>query len=303
MLQPLVSVIIPTFGDGNTLFQAIQSALEQSYENIEVIVVDDNGLNSSNHSKVESIMRQFTGNAKVKYIAHEQNINGAAARNTGVNASNGVYVALLDDDDVYYPYNIEKQVNVLNSLNSDYAMTFCMQESYLNGKLLKKERTISQNINLYDVLMHKYTIASSSILIRKKVWEEINGFDETFKRHQDWEFVARVVSKYKIMPVNCVGFRYNMLFRNSPPNISSSEKNRMRYLRAIEPLMSELTARQKKDVVIYNQLDVAVDWIKVKNYRMFIEKCKIIRPGYRLFFFLMHRILIIVKRKRLRIKL
>ena len=302
-MQPLVSVIIPTFGDGNTLLQTIQSALDQSYKNIEVVVVDDNGRNSYNHSKIESIMQRFIGKANVKYIVHEHNINGAAARNTGVKASSGEYIALLDDDDVYYPYNIEKQLKILRNLNSNYAMTCCLQESYLNGRLIERQKKLPQNINLYGVLMHKYTIASSSMLIRKKVWEEIDGFDETFKRHQDWEFVARVVSKYKIMPVDYVGFRYNMLFRNSPPNVLTSEKYRLHYLKAMEPLMNELTTSQKKDVVVYNQLAVAIDWIKVKNYRMFVEKCIFIRPGYRLFLFLMHRILIILKRKRLRVKL
>ena len=78
----LISIIIPTYGGGEFLERAIESALAQTYDNIEVIVVDDNGIDTENQLKTATIMKKYEFNPKVFYICHEVNKNGSAARNT-----------------------------------------------------------------------------------------------------------------------------------------------------------------------------------------------------------------------------
>lgn len=300
-MQPLVSVIIPSHGGAETLQRAVDSVLNQTYENIEVVVVDDNGIDSENHLKTESIMSQYKQISNVKYIVHQKNINGAAARNTGVKNSRGQYIALLDDDDVFFPEKIEIQLNELMKLDSSYALTYCSKEVCKNGKRVSVNHVSYEGYVLYELLMHKFAIGSSSFLIRRCVWDELDGFDESFKRHQDWEFTARVAAKYKIKAVDYVGFRYYLLFRNSPPNANLCKEYRMHYLEKIEPLFVNLRKKQIKDVVVNNRLDVSLAFFKEKKYMSFFKELYEIKPGYRLFVFLWKRIRLIIKRKFFRL--
>ena len=112
-MNELVSIIIPTYKRNEKLKKAIESILKQTYQNIEIIVVDDNNPNTEYRKKNEILMQSYIKNSKVKYIKHEKNKNGAAARNTGINAANGKYIGFLDDDDEFLPTKIEKQVDVL----------------------------------------------------------------------------------------------------------------------------------------------------------------------------------------------
>ena len=81
----LISVVIPTYKNRGGLVSSIESVLNQTYTNFEVIVVDDNSPTSMERGTTEQIMQQFVNNPKVVYIKHEKNKNGAAARNTGIN--------------------------------------------------------------------------------------------------------------------------------------------------------------------------------------------------------------------------
>ena len=93
MIKNLVSVIIPTYGGAEYLSRCVDSVLAQTYANIEIIVVDDNGLNTPKQKETASVMSKYSSLKNVKYVCHEVNINGSAARNTGVKNSDGEYIA------------------------------------------------------------------------------------------------------------------------------------------------------------------------------------------------------------------
>ena len=114
-----VSTIITTYRRADMLKRAIDSVLNQTYSNIEVIVVDDNDEKSEDRKNTEEIMTSYANNPKVKYIKHKVNMNGAAARNTGIKNSTGEIVCFLDDDDWYLETKIEKQLEFLCK-NKDY---------------------------------------------------------------------------------------------------------------------------------------------------------------------------------------
>ena len=96
----LVSVVIPTYKRSNRLPIAINSVLSQTYSNVEIIVVDDNGEN--NHTlDTKKILQPYLKKNQIKYICHQTNKGGCKARNTGAFAANGTYIAFLDDDDFY----------------------------------------------------------------------------------------------------------------------------------------------------------------------------------------------------------
>jgi glycosyltransferase involved in cell wall biosynthesis len=181
----LVSVIIPTYKRSNILMRAIDSALAQTYKNLEVIVVDDNDAGTAYRAEVEKAMNKYKDDQRVKYIQHEKNKNGAAARNTGIRNSRGSYITFLDDDDFYYPEKVEKEVNYLNE-NKEYDGVYC-------GRIQKGDRILGQYYGdlSKQILTLTFTPTTPALMFRKSVLLDLNGFNEQFRRHQDFELLLR----------------------------------------------------------------------------------------------------------------
>ena len=197
--NPIVSVVIPTYKRVDTLDRAIESVLIQSYKNIEVVVVDDNNPDTEGRLAAENLMKKYDDAPQVHYVQHPYNKNGSAARNTGVRASSGDYVAFLDDDDEYLPEKIGSMLARLNELSDDYAVCYsCFYLQKGEGKpFLSKE---SREGELYfEALSRQFCIcAGSNLLIRKDAFNAVGGFDESFKRNQDVELLTKLLGKYKI---------------------------------------------------------------------------------------------------------
>jgi len=294
----LVSVIIPSYGGGQFLERSIDSVLAQTYTNIEVIVVDDNGIGSENQIKTQKIMEKYSGRSNVRYICHEQNKNGSSARNTGAKHANGTYLALLDDDDAYCPNNIENHMNTLSALSEEYALTYCGHISFLGDQKISEKHVEKSGNVLFDILMHKVTIGSSSLVIRKKVWDELGGFDESFRRHQDWEFTARVAAKYKVKAVDNIGFISYLEFRNSPKSVEIAKKYREHYLEKMQPYINMLPSRQQKKVYVHNRLDIAIQYLKKRQVKNFVCEYLETKPGIEGLCFLIERAIVILRRDK-----
>ncbi len=181
-MNPLVSIVIPTYGRPDQLARAINSCLKQKYEAVEIIVVDDNNPDTDARKLTESVMAAFEKNPKVVYIQHERNKNGSAARNTGFRNSKGEFIAFLDDDDEFYPTKVANQVKRLKELPDDFGLCYSKYETCKRGKRILICRETREGNLLLDALMRNMFIsAGSNLLIRRKAFEEIGGFDESFK--------------------------------------------------------------------------------------------------------------------------
>ena len=200
-MNKLVSVIIPTFSRPEFITRAIESVLNQTYAPIEIIVVDDNGRNTENQLATEKKLSHFTKSNLIKYIAHETNKNGSAARNTGAAIAHGEYITFLDDDDVLLPQKIEKQVNAIEQ-NPNYAAAYTGFRIMRNSKTLKEVIPSIKGYLHYEILSLTWGIGTgSNPLYQKKAFEFIGGFDESFIRHQDLEFLVRFFRNYSIINV------------------------------------------------------------------------------------------------------
>ncbi|EOU1717553.1 glycosyltransferase family 2 protein [Clostridium perfringens] len=190
--NPEVSVIIPTYGGSKSLNRAIDSVLKQNYENYNVIVVDDNNPDTRGRIETEKYMKKYIGNSKVIYIKHSHNKNGAAARNTGVSSSSAKYICLLDDDDIFLENRILRQVEYLES-NPEFQACYCWRRQY--GKEICGTEIGDLSKSLIDLT---FTPTTSSIMISREIYNKLNGFDESYRRHQDYEFLLRFYQRYKI---------------------------------------------------------------------------------------------------------
>ncbi len=191
--NPLVSVVMPTYNGSKGIKRAILSVLNQSYSNFEIIVVDD----CSTDNTVEEVSKIKDG--RIKVYRHSENRNGSAARNTGIRASRGEYVAFLDDDDEWLKDKLSKQVEYLSEKDSlDWGGVLVSHKILYGGKyrsvVLEKEGDISKEI----YLMQRSLAAGSSLMVRKSVFDDVGLFNEEYLRHQDLEFVLRFLKKYKL---------------------------------------------------------------------------------------------------------
>ena len=257
-----VSIIITTHNGLDSIYDCVRSAINQDYPNKEIIVVDDNGLNSDNQQNTYKKIKCFEINNQIKYIAHEKNQNGSAARNTGIKNSTGEYLAFLDDDDILHKDSISKRLFLLDSKPENYGLCLCSFDQYRSG--FRKEKVLIQanGYILYDFLMGKYQSPSSCILIRKNILKQIGLWDESFFRHQDWEFITRIVSKYKVCSCEKSTVDRRYIGRHCAKDGKKYEINRMHFLKKMKPYIMLLSKEQQDSVYFVHSYDVFKNYVK-----------------------------------------
>lgn len=190
--NPLVSVILPTFNRPKTLKRALKSVQDQNYENIEIIVVNDGG------SDVEDVVLNCSKKSNIIYIQHSQNKGLAATRNTALKLAKGVYIAYLDDDDIYYPTHIGTLVNFLEK--SNYKIAYCnaykIHYKNINNQDLITKKELINNRFTFDRMLICNMIPVNCIMHHKLCLVESGIFDENLKVLEDWDLWIRMSRKY-----------------------------------------------------------------------------------------------------------
>lgn len=235
-----VSVIIPTYKSDKTLRRAIDSVLSQTYTNIEVVVADDNDPDTAERKSTEALMEQYRGNERVIYKKHEKNKNGSAARNTAFRASTGDLIAFLDDDDYFLPQKTEKQVAFLEE-HPEFGGCYCWREQYGEEVCGRFEGDLS-----YQLLSLDFTPYTSCVMIRREYYLALNGFDESYYRHQDFEFLLRFFEKYRMGYVPSVGV---VISTNGVNNVPKGEKLyaiKEHFFQQFAPTIDAVTKGNKK---------------------------------------------------------
>lgn len=243
----LVSVIIPTFKRSDILSRAIDSVLAQRYKNVEIIVVDDNSPETNERTLTENVMSRYNDVDKIIYIKHDANRNGSAARNTGFGASQGYYVMFLDDDDEFTGDKISKQVERLEYLGESWGACY---SDYIRKK---HKRTVMYsaekregNLLKEELMRNLFIHAGSNLMLRRKVVEELGGFDESFTRNQDIEFMVRLLLKYKLAYTNELGLIVHT--RETKVNFGNFENITRDYLKKFDHTIKSLPRNDQVDI-------------------------------------------------------
>lgn len=203
--QELISVIIPTRNRSSQLIKAIDSALSQTWANIEIIVVDD----ASDDETSNIIPTKYSD---IKYIRNTSPQGGSFARNIGIKNSNGIYIAFLDDDDTWLPEKLELQVSQFKS-RDDVSLVTC---SYYEINLSKKRYVRVREVNhLQDLLCQNSLGGASMYLTKKDFLLKVGCFDSSLSSGQDWDILIKMWSIGKI--VSCSEPLVNYL--NNPHSI------------------------------------------------------------------------------------
>lgn len=195
MNKPLVSIIITTFAGSNVLSRSIQSVLNQTYKNWELIVVDDNNPDTVERQATEKVIKTYVCE-NIKYIKHTRNMNGSAARNTGIKNSSGEYIAFLDDDDIFYPTRLEKCIQtVINNTKCDSVLTNVIVTD--GTSIIDCIEQNNHHDPLRDMFFGNVLGTGSNLFLSRKAVDTLGGFDESFSRRQDVEFMIRFYKQFK----------------------------------------------------------------------------------------------------------
>ncbi|UNC93581.1 glycosyltransferase family 2 protein [Candidatus Contubernalis alkaliaceticus] len=193
-MKPYVSIIIPTRNRAQLLKTSLKSVQAQTYKNYEVLVVDD----CSTDGTLDVVKNYQKQGMDIVYVKHLSPRGGAAARNTAIKRSSGSMTAFLDDDDLWLPEKLEKQVKLLTDSRSETAavytgLRFCGESDNIIKDVLPEIRG-----NIFERLLEKNYIGTlSSVLLRKEALFEVGGFDESLPSKQDLDLYLRISQKYE----------------------------------------------------------------------------------------------------------
>lgn len=187
--NPTVSVIIPTYNRAHLIDRAIQSVSNQTYHDFEIIVVDD-----ASTDNTEEIVKSFN-DEKIIYLRHETNRGAQAARNTGIKAARGDWIAFLDSDDEWLPEKLELQSKVLLNQNKPCivhgdALVFIEKDNITRECNLPKLQGF-----VYKEVLKGQTALYPCILAPKECFEKIGFLDEKVPSFQEWD-TSILLSKY-----------------------------------------------------------------------------------------------------------
>lgn len=263
----LLSVIIPTYKRSENICRAIDSVLQQK-GSFEIIVVDDNGKNSYFQKETEKKLIKYFGLNNFRYIVHDTNKNGAAARNTGIKFATGKYITFLDDDDEFINNRISEFEKKIKKEDLDYLFSgFIIKK---NGKVEKRylPKSLKPKSELqYDLLCQKSFFGTgSNIICKKDIINKINGFDEIFIRHQDMEFVIRVLDvAQNIGILENYSIVKNIDDNKNVPNYTKFFMVKNRYLEKFKYIINKYDKKKQKKIYKLNYIELVRNSIIMNN--------------------------------------
>jgi len=242
--SPLVSVIIPTYNRAHLLGRSIQSVLEQTYRNIEVIVVDD-----ASTDDTQEILGSIKDN-RVRYIRHNRNRGQAAARNTGIRASIGKYIAFQDSDDQWLPEKLMKQITFFEKTSAALGVVYTGfwrvrngEKTYIPSKKIKEKEG-----NINKQILRGNFIGTPVTVIKKEYLKKTGLFDETLPCLEDWEFFIRLSEhcEFKYVPEALV------ISHATPNSVSSKQVAHMEAKKYILEKHYEEISKDKYILALHN---------------------------------------------------
>lgn len=197
--MPTVSIIIPTYNRADYLPRAINSVLEQTFEDFELIIVDD-----ASTDETPQIVRRYTDD-RIHYIQFEENQGANAARNAGIRAADGEFIALLDSDDAFRPRHLEVTTDRLQCAPSECAGVFTSFAYIKDGEMFNVSY-VPEGIISYEEMQGNPIGGFCAMMFRPSVFNEVGMPDEHFAYCDDLEFFLRILRQHTLIGINEILF-------------------------------------------------------------------------------------------------
>ena len=196
--NPRVSVIIPSYNRAHLLGRAIQSVLDQTYQDFEIIVVDDGSKDNT-----EEVVRSFN-DKRIRYIRHEVNKGGATARNTGIKAARCEYIAFQDSDDEWLPDKLEKQMKVFEKVSPKVGVVYTGFRRIENDKktYIPSSKVSQKEGDIHKTLLKGNFVSTPVAVVKRECFKRGGMFDEELLPLEDWELWIRISKYYQFKVID-----------------------------------------------------------------------------------------------------
>lgn len=243
----LVSVVLPTHNRVNTLREAIHSVIDQTYRNLELIVVDDASTDAT------AQIAEGIADPRIRLLRHDTNRGAPAARNTGIAAARGEFIAFQDSDDAWLPEKLARQMAVFAQSPANVGAVYCAMLRFggAESTAIPGPQVTTRHGDFSRQLLFDNFVGTPTLVVKRPVLEQAGPFWEALPRFQDWELALRLSHHCRF------GFVDDVLvhFRDTPGNISSDDRARTV---ALEMILHRHEKRFRSVPQAYAKLNFAV---------------------------------------------
>ena len=242
--KPKVSVCIPNYNYGHFIRSSIQSVLDQTYQDFELIIVDDSSTDNS-----ESVVKSFSDN-RIKFYNNERNIGLVKNLNRCLCLASGQYVSILHGDDIYLPQALEKRVSSLDS-NPSVGLVYSQYKIIdENGAVIGEYRYcqddyIAKGEDEFKTLILKNHIGCPTVMVRKECYDKLGGYDERYPQPSDWEMWLRIALHYDVAFISEPLVCYRVHQTNLTNKFLEDNTWGMEHYRMVKGVFSGLPAERK----------------------------------------------------------
>lgn len=226
-MSELVSIVMPAYNCSGTIEESVNSVLQQSYTDFELLIVDD-----CSSDITPSILKTLAStDQRVKIITHEHNLGVAGARNTAITKATGKYIAFLDADDLWHPDKLKVQVQFMREQNAVFSYTDYSVFKDLHGsRQFLGRRNLPALLDYYDLLQRGYTIGTLSVVLRRDFLGE-----RRFQKigHEDFAMWVTLLRSRQVVAYKVPDGRDLANYRVSANSVSASKVKAAKWMWAI----------------------------------------------------------------------
>lgn len=213
---------MPTYNRAHLLERSVKSVLEQSYKDLELIIVDD----GSTDNTEELVKKWQKEDSRIRCIKHKENKGLAAGRNTGARAARYDFIANQDSDDLWLPQKLEREVKILSAAGSKVGVAYSRVVKKMRGGekiYIPSDGHHPKEGDIHRKLLEANFITMQTSLMKKECFERVGGFDETLRDIEDWDFWIRVSKYYKFIYIPEIGVEIEIFL----DSLTSNQKKRL----------------------------------------------------------------------------
>ena len=245
-MPPIVSVIIPVYNRSSSIARSVESVLAQTFQDFEIIVIDDGSTDQTCE-----VVRKL-GDGRVRLVCHDTNLGAASARNTGMLAATGKYIAWLDSDDEWLPEKLETQLGALEHAAPDQKACYTAYERVeQNGSQVYTP----QYADYRKLFLGCDQAPGSTLLFDRMLLNEIGFIDRSLRRYEDWDWLLRYCSKYRLLAIEIPLGRVHYTSQRSPTIVEASA------LIFVSKYSDEL-----RQFGLYRNVVISRRWMEVAGY-------------------------------------
>lgn len=256
-----ISVVIPTYNRDFCIERSLRSILQQTYRNLEIIVVDD----GSTDNTLQILHKLQCEDPRIKILQHKRNLGAQAARNTGIRAATSAYIAFLDSDDEWLTTKLEKQLPLLGQSNGNIGVVYAgFMWVYGHGRS-SKERIPRFKGKIYKDALREWIADTNTLIVRKDILDKVGLLDESIRSYQEWDLCIRLSRYTEFDFINEPLAIYHL---HDKPTISKNlENDALGYLDIITVHRDEIIKELGNDALAQHLLSASLRFARVKDLR------------------------------------